>query len=73
MFCPKCHRKLSNMPRDIYDPPRATLMHVWCYRCSSGGKDAPVTFFTATGIEIGFEEVEAAIRRATPQAEIANG
>lgn len=38
IFCPTCHRRLSNAPRTELDPPTAVLVHVWCERCSAGCK-----------------------------------
>jgi hypothetical protein len=58
VYCPHCGRKVSNSQRGEYDPPRATLVHTWCDRCGSGGKDSPETFFDADGKEIGWDEVE---------------
>jgi ribosomal protein L37E len=61
VYCPSCGRKLSNCHPSEYDPPRATLVHTWCDRCGSGGKDAPEYYFDADGNEIGYEEIEANI------------
>jgi hypothetical protein len=63
VFCPRCHRKISNAERDEYDPPRATLVHTWCDRCGEGGKDSPEHYFDARGREISYEEVERNIDR----------
>ena len=52
MFCPRCHRKMSNMPRDKFDPPKAVLVHVFCERCSVGGKDNSQTFLAANGKDL---------------------
>lgn len=53
VFCPRCGRKQSNMPRDPEsDPPRAVLVHVYCDRCSAGCKDVPMTFLDARGREL---------------------
>ena len=50
LFCPRCHRKLSNMPRDEHDPKTAVLAHVFCERCGNGGKDEGyAVFFNARG------------------------
>lgn len=65
VFCPRCHRKLSNCPRGEYDPPRATLVHVHCERCGRGDKETSETFFSARGKQIPWEEVERIIERAT--------
>ena len=62
VYCPHCGRKFSNAKRGEYDPPRATLVHTWCYRCGNGGKESPETFFDADGQEIGWDEVEANIK-----------
>jgi hypothetical protein len=61
VFCPSCGRKLSNCHKNEYDHPRATLVHTWCYRCGSGGKDSPEFYFDAEGKEISSEEVFAHI------------
>jgi ribosomal protein L37E len=61
VYCPRCGRKFSNAERGEYDPPRATLVHTWCYRCGVGGKDSPETFFDDDGKEIEWAEVEATI------------
>ncbi len=63
VFCPKCHRKVSNALRGEYDPPRATLVHTFCDRCGQGGKDSPESFYAATGKEIGWEECERTLDR----------
>ena len=63
VYCPRCGRKFSNAHRGEFDPPRATLVHCWCYRCGSGGKDSPETFFDDRGREIDFQEVYDAIDR----------
>jgi hypothetical protein len=34
IYCPKCHRKMSNAHRTKLDPPTAVLMHSWCEKCS---------------------------------------
>ena len=57
VYCPHCGRKCSNAHRGEFDPPRATLVHTWCDRCGSGGKDSPETFFDGNGREIPFQEV----------------
>jgi hypothetical protein len=49
LFCPGCRRKLSNMPRDKYDPPKAVLVKVFCDNCSVGGKDSSQHFRDARG------------------------
>lgn len=61
VFCPRCHRKISNAHRGEYDPPRATLIHVWCERCGNGGKESSEVFFAANGRQISWEEVERVI------------
>lgn len=58
LFCQRCKRKMSNTERGEYDPPHATLVVSFCQRCGQGGKDACETFYTASGREIGFEEME---------------
>ena len=65
VFCPRCHRKVSNAERGKYDPPRATLVHTQCDRCGSGGKDCEETFFAASGREIPWEEIERQIEAET--------
>lgn len=49
VFCPRCKRKLSNMPRQDDDPKSAELVHCCCERCSSGCKDVPQFFFNGRG------------------------
>lgn len=68
MFCLKCHRKLSNMVRQEFDPPRAELVQSYCPKCGEGGKDAPEYFLDAEGKEIPWEEVEALINAKYPIA-----
>ena len=58
VFCPRCHRKLSNVERGKYDPCRAVLVHTFCDRCGAGGKDCAETFFAANGREIPWAEIE---------------
>jgi ribosomal protein L37E len=64
VFCPRCHRKVSNAIRGEYDPLRATLVHTWCDRCGQGGKDAPEYFYATDGKEISRKECERALNRA---------
>jgi hypothetical protein len=52
LFCPRCKRKMSNMPRQAMDPPTAVLVHVFCESCSQGGKDSSQTFLDSTGREL---------------------
>ena len=61
VWCPKCKRKLSNMPRQDFDPKRATLIHSFCIRCSEGCKDTPEWYFDADGKQIEWDEIEAEI------------
>ena len=63
LFCPRCHRKTSNARRDRYDPQRAELVHSFCERCGSGGKDSPETFFDTQGKMIGRVEMEREFER----------
>lgn len=62
VYCPGCGRKQSNAPRDNgengypADPPNAVLAHVYCEKCSSGSKDAPVAFLDADGRPCGEAE-----------------
>jgi ribosomal protein L37E len=58
VFCPRCHRKVSNAQRGEYDPPRATLVHTPCDRCGAGGKDSPETFFDERGKQIPWSAIE---------------
>lgn len=58
VYCLKCKRKLSNMHRQDYDPPRAELVQGFCDRCGSGGKDAPEYYLDRDGKEIEWEEIE---------------
>lgn len=52
IFCPKCRRRLSNIPKLPTDPPNATLCHSWCLRCSQGCKECPEYFFDHRGKRI---------------------
>lgn len=63
VFCPRCHRKVSNALRGEYDPPRATLVHTFCDRCGAGGKDSPESFYAANGQEISWDVIERHIKR----------
>ena len=63
VFCPKCHRKLSNAQRGKYDPPKATLVRTWCQRCGNGGKESDEIFYDARGREIPWEEVERTVKK----------
>lgn len=63
VFCPRCHRKVSNAERGEYDPQRATLVHTFCARCGEGGKDCPEYFYDAHGKEIGWAELERTLNR----------
>jgi hypothetical protein len=63
VFCPRCHRKVSNAERGKYDPPRATLVHTHCDRCGAGDKDCSETFFAANGREISGAEMDRAFER----------
>lgn len=49
VWCPRCKRKLSNVPRQPHDPPSAELVHSWCARCASGCKDTPEYYFDSDG------------------------
>ncbi len=49
VFCPKCKRRLSNMPRQDHDPKSSELVHCWCDRCSSGCKETPEYHFNNRG------------------------
>ncbi len=37
LWCPKCHRKLSNVKRAEYDPEAAVVAAIWCPNCVDGG------------------------------------
>ena len=63
VFCPRCHRKMSNAERGKYDPPRATLVHTLCERCGQGGKEAAEWFYDARGRAISWAECERAMDR----------
>lgn len=57
VICPTCGRKQSNMPRcdeiTPKDPPTATLVGVWCERCSDGCKvEGPAFYRDAEGREL---------------------
>lgn len=52
IFCPTCHRRLSNAERTQYDPPNAVLVHIWCEKCSSGSKTDIGGYFDRRGKEI---------------------
>lgn len=49
IFCPKCHRRLSNATRTELDPPDAVLVHVWCEKCSQGCKTDLGSYFNKQG------------------------
>ena len=49
IFCPTCHRKMSNAERTEFDPLNAELVHVWCERCSSGCKTDLGDYFDGNG------------------------
>lgn len=53
VICPACGRKQSNMPRCETvprDPPTATLVGVYCERCSEGCKiEGPAFYRDAEG------------------------
>ena len=49
IFCPKCHRRMSNAERTEIDPPNAELVHVWCERCSQGCKTDRGSYFNGRG------------------------
>lgn len=65
VWCPKCKRKLSNLYRQKYDPPRATLVHSFCDRCSQGCKDTPEWYYDADGRLIEWDEIERHIEGST--------
>jgi ribosomal protein L37E len=67
VFCPRCHRKISNAQRGEFDPPRATLVHTWCYRCGQGGKESEETYFDVNGKEILWEEIQRNITRVVKE------
>ena len=50
--CFLCGRKMSNMPRNDYDPPDAFLVEVPCENCSQGAKDTPEYYYDVNGKEI---------------------
>ena len=50
LFCPKCERKMSNMPREPHDPKSAVLVHAVC--CASGSKDGPAVYLNARGQQV---------------------
>lgn len=58
LWCPACHRKLSNMPRAQHDPPRAVLAQVLCPRCADhlAAKDDSVNYLDARGKPVPTEE-----------------
>jgi hypothetical protein len=51
LWCPECKRKMSNVERSEYDPPRAVMCHVLCDRCADrlGAKDASMDYLDAGG------------------------
>lgn len=57
LFCPRCKRKLSNMPRRHDDPLRAVLAQVLCPRCADevGAKDDSATYLDARGKVVPWE------------------
>lgn len=56
LLCGQCGRKMSNMRRADYDPPRAALIAVPCERCSQGCKIEGGEYYDAAGKPISFEE-----------------
>ncbi len=68
VWCPRCHRKLSNAPRGKYDPLRAVLVHTHCERCGQGGKECSETFLDAKGRAISWTEIERNIERVVDSA-----
>lgn len=61
MYCLGCKRKMSNIHRQEYDPPRAELVQSFCAK--HDGKDPPEHFLDGDGKEIPWEEIEAHIER----------
>ena len=49
LLCPGCKRKMSNVPRQPLDPPKAEMCHVHCERCSAGSKDCGMSYLDAGG------------------------
>jgi hypothetical protein len=63
LYCVGCGRKVSNVFRYDYDPPRAELVQTWCDK--HDGKDPPEHFLDGDGKEIPWEEIEANIEHVT--------
>lgn len=55
LYCDKCGRKQSNMPRTEFDPRRAVLVRIWCDKCDAGCKDSGAVYMDARGKEIPFD------------------
>ena len=60
LWCPECHRKLSNTPRSEMDPARAILAHVLCPRCADrlAVKDSSADYLDARGRRVPWDERE---------------
>jgi hypothetical protein len=58
LWCPECHRKMSNVPRTDVDPPRAALAHVLCPRCADtlGVKDDSASYLDRNGKRVPWDE-----------------
>lgn len=61
LYCLGCKRKMSNLPRHDYDPPRAQLVQTWCDK--HDGKDPPEYFLDGDGRQIEWDEIERHINR----------
>jgi hypothetical protein len=59
LYCKGCKRKLSNLPKQEMDPPRAELVQTWCPKCQEGCKDVPEYYLDGDGKPIDWDECEA--------------
>jgi hypothetical protein len=56
VYCPHCGRKMSNMPRADYDPPKAIVVAAVCDKCSMGCKiDGPDAYYGRNGRRLVWE------------------
>lgn len=66
--CPQCGRKMSNMKRDAYDPPRAVMTEIACPKHSDQGEQF---WYDAKGEELDADEIMAHIDSVSVSAPLA--
>lgn len=51
LYCPNCKRKMSNMRRAEWDPPKAEVVKTLCPKCCDllAAKDPPCNYLDARG------------------------